>query len=392
MGSDGARDALRVSAAVLAAMAVSTLVYAAVRRSLPRVTGERLLSASAGATTAVRAPTACACSSAAAAASIVTIDRVVPEENQIEKRLSAETKALHAQAVERGEDTYIDPRTGFTVFTRLGQMRNLKCCGNRCRHCPYGHVNVQSRRSMTTEAAAAAVTATAAAAPTTSPAASADAAAAEASDASGLQVPPHSVVYTKTGDKGTSALFTGERRKKTDTVFEALGALDELSSHVGLARAMMAGAAVRRQHDAAMMDMLEAIQQELLNAGTVVATPTARKVDEETARDMTEMLDGYRFSQKTTEMERNIDVIDSRLVPLRVFILPGGGNVASAQLHVCRTVCRRAERRMIEVRDLYGEDYTDHLRQVTVYVNRLSDFLFVAARSVAEEDVVRKYD
>ncbi|KPA79357.1 hypothetical protein ABB37_05800 [Leptomonas pyrrhocoris] len=206
------------------------------------------------------------------------------------------------------------------------------------------------------------------------------------------QGPKHSVVYTKTGDKGTSALFTGERRKKTDPVFEALGALDELSSHVGLARAMLRSSPEKREHDEEMMVMLEGIQQELLNAGTVVATPTGKNAADETAKRMTDILEGYRFPPKTAEMEKVIDVMDSRLVPLRIFILPGGGNVTSAQLHVCRTVCRRAERRMIEVRDLYGEGYSDHLRQATVYVNRLSDFLFVAARSVAEEDIVRKYD
>ncbi|KPI83955.1 hypothetical protein ABL78_7010 [Leptomonas seymouri] len=206
------------------------------------------------------------------------------------------------------------------------------------------------------------------------------------------QAPKHSVVYTKTGDKGTSALFTGERRKKTDPVFEALGALDELSSHVGLARAMLRNSPEKREHDEEMVTMLEGIQQELLNAGTVVATPTGKDAADETAKRMTDILEGYRFPVKTAEMEKVIDVIDNRLVPLRIFILPGGGNVASAQLHVCRTVCRRAERRMVEVRDLYGEGYSDHLRQATVYVNRLSDFLFVAARSVAEEDIVRKYD
>lgn len=206
------------------------------------------------------------------------------------------------------------------------------------------------------------------------------------------QAVKHSVVYTKTGDKGTSALFTGERRKKTDPVFEALGAIDELSSHVGLARAMLRSSPDKRGHDDEMMSMLEAIQQELLNAGTVVATPTGKDAEDETAKRMTDILEGYGFLAKTVEMEKVIDVMDSRLVPLRIFILPGGGNVTSAQLHVCRTVCRQAERRMIEVRDLYGEDYSDHLRQATVYVNRLSDFLFVAARSVAEEDIVRKYD
>ncbi|EPY31218.1 cob(I)alamin adenosyltransferase [Strigomonas culicis] len=196
---------------------------------------------------------------------------------------------------------------------------------------------------------------------------------------------PHSVVYTKGGDKGKSSLFTGERRKKSDCVFEALGVIDELSSHIGLARAMLRDMAKEASGEVMLTGYLEEIQQELMNAGTVVATPLANS-DNEVMRSV---IDKYTFPEKTKEMEGLIDKIDARLVPLRVFILPGGGNVASAQLHVCRTTCRRAERRMVEVSGMYGEQYTDHLRQATVYVNRLSDFFFVAARSVAEEDIVR---
>ncbi|KAG5500876.1 hypothetical protein JIQ42_04902 [Leishmania sp. Namibia] len=376
MLSAAGRDTTRVAATVFAVMALAAMVYSAVRRGVPRVVrGHRL--------------SGCACASP-----IATIDPVVAEENTVERRLPPEIKALHAEAVANGEDTYIDVRTGLTVMTRLGLMRNMKCCGSRCRHCPYGHVNVQSKRSITT-AAADPVAATAAASAVTSTDASSSvptAAVRDEKEAPGGKVPRHSVVYTKTGDKGTSALFTGERRDKADAVFEALGAIDELSSHVGLARAMIRSAAERREHDEAMLSMLAEIQQELLNAGTVLATPTAKKQEDESLKSMTDILEGYRFAEKTKEIEKNIDIIDSRLAPLRVFILPGGGNVASAQLHVCRTTCRRAERRMVKVRDLYGETYTDHLLQATIYVNRLSDFFFVAARSIAEEDIVRKYD
>ncbi|AIN98853.1 cobalamin adenosyltransferase, putative [Leishmania panamensis] len=369
-------DTPRATAIVFAVMALSALVYTTVRRGGPRVTHGRFFSG-------------CTCASPMA-----TIDPVVAEENPIERRLTLEIKALHAQAMANGEDTYIDPCTGFTVLTRLGLMRNMKCCGNRCRHCPFGHVNVQSKRLMTTKAEGPFAATSASSAATSAEASSAarTAAAKDGKAASGGNVPKRSMVYTKTGDNGTSALFTGERRKKADAVFEALGAIDELSSHVGLASAMLRSAAERREHDEAMMSMLEGIQQELLNAGTVVATPTAKNPEDEATKHMITILEGYRFLDKTEEIARNIDIIDSRLTPLRVFILPGGGNVASAQLHVCRTTCRRAERRMVKVRDLYGETYTDHLRQATVYVNRLSDFFFVAARSIAEEDIVRKYN
>ncbi|GET89080.1 hypothetical protein, conserved [Leishmania tarentolae] len=366
----------QATATVLAVMALVTVMYTWARRGAPRVTRGRFFSC--GARTS----------------SITTIDRVVVEENAIEKRLRPEIRALHAQAVANGEDTYTDPHTGFTVFTRLGLMRKMKCCGSRCRHCPFGHVNVQSKRSMTTEGwglvgpTAVASAATSADAFSSTP----KAASKDGKEVSGGKVPKRSMVYTKTGDNGTSALFTGERRRKADAVFEALGAIDELSSHVGLARAMLRSTAERREHDETMMIMLAEIQQELLNAGTVVATPTAKHLEEGTSQQMTEMMECYRFAEKTEELAKNIDIIDSRLAPLRVFILPGGGNVVSAQLHVCRTTCRRAERRMVRLGELYGETYTDHLRQATVYVNRLSDFFFVAARSIAEEDIVRKYD
>lgn len=305
-----------------------------------------------------------------------TIDPVVLEENDIEKILPLQLKQLHTGAVEKGQDSYKDPSTGFKVFTRLGHIRRGSCCGSRCRHCPYGHVNVRSISS---------------AVKATSDVGEKVPDRVATSAATGAPI-KHSVVYTKTGDKGTSALFTGERRAKTDSVFEALGELDELSSHIGLARAMLRSMAGECAKDVELMSLLEDIQQQLLNAGTVVATPAADHETNPNSHQMKEVLDSYNFPQKTTEMEAKIDEIDARLVPLRVFILPGGGNVASAQLHVCRTACRRAERRVIKVTELHKEQYTDHLRQVTVFVNRLSDFLFVAARSVAEEDIVRKYE
>eukprot|EP00796_Vickermania_ingenoplastis_P003889 gene3890-2760_t len=291
--------------------------------------------------------------------------------NELEKQLSPELTELHAKAVAKGEKTYIDPKTGFTVMTRVAHLEKRECCGSYCRHCPYNHCNVAFKKSGGTDCKP----------ETEKPSTPA---------AGDTPKPAHSAVYTKGGDKGTSALFTGERRPKTDAVFEALGATDELSSHVGLVRSFIKSDEKQTEKFQRLLGFLEGIQQELLNIGTVIATPAAGK-DAESSQ-LIKLIETYKFPEKTAEMEKYIDEMDSQLKPLRVFILPGGGTMASAQLHVCRTTCRRAERRMIEVRELYGEQYTDHLRQATVFVNRLSDFFFIAGRFVAEEDIVRQYD
>lgn len=295
---------------------------------------------------------------------------MISSKNELEKALPPEIEELHRKAVENNEETYIDPVTGLTVFTRLAHLKKKECCGSYCRHCPYNHCNVAKREKCNTVPK-------------------------ECTGRKDERTPKanesakKSDVYTKGGDKGTSALFTGERRPKTDVVFEALGTLDELSSHAGLARSFLLQGKDEKACPQDLADTLKGIQQELLNASTVVATPAAGK--DENSSPLIKLLHTYDFPSKTAELEKLIDEIDSRLEKLRLFILPGGGTLASAQLHVCRTACRRAERRMIEVQDRYGEQYTEHLRQAAVYVNRLSDFFFVAARSVAEEDIVRQY-
>eukprot|EP00796_Vickermania_ingenoplastis_P003892 gene3893-2762_t len=298
--------------------------------------------------------------------------------NEIEQTLPQDIEELHAAAVEHGEETYIDPNTGLTVFTRIAHLKKKKCCGNYCRHCPYNHCNVANRSRCNGAEEASKNTQKPEPEKPSTPA------------AGDTPKPAHSAVYTKGGDKGTSSLFTGERRPKTDAVFEALGATDELSSHVGLVRSFIKSDEKQTEKFQRLLGFLEGIQQELLNIGTVIATPAAGK-DAESSQ-LIKLIETYKFPEKTAEMEKYIDEMDSQLKPLRVFILPGGGTMASAQLHVCRTACRRAERRMIEVRELYGEQYTDHLRQATVFVNRLSDFFFIAGRFVAEEDIVRQYD
>jgi len=174
-------------------------------------------------------------------------------------------------------------------------------------------------------------------------------------------------IYTKTGDKGTSALFTGERRQKSDQVFEALGNTDELSSHIGLAISL----AAKNKHP--YIDQLQRVQCILQDIGSCVATPVS------SARDS--HLNKVGFSSRhTAELEEWIDEYSDLLPPLQNFILPGGGETAS-QIHVSRSVCRRAERSVTPL-VLAGECDAEAQK----YINRLSDFLFTIARLAAKLD------
>ncbi|ORZ21714.1 cob(I)yrinic acid a,c-diamide adenosyltransferase, mitochondrial-like protein [Absidia repens] len=173
-------------------------------------------------------------------------------------------------------------------------------------------------------------------------------------------------IYTKTGDKGTSSLYNGERRDKDDVIFEALGTTDELSSNVGLAMEYL-------EHDAFLTKCLEKIQCLLQDIGSNIATPRDRS--------NTNRLERTTFDSQgklVSELEQWIDTMDEELPRLTKFILPSGGK-ASATLHVCRSVCRRAERC---VQPLARENLCDD--SVAIYLNRLSDFLFNAARLAAK--------
>ncbi|KAM6422899.1 corrinoid adenosyltransferase MMAB [Liasis olivaceus] len=174
-------------------------------------------------------------------------------------------------------------------------------------------------------------------------------------------------IYTKTGDKGFSSTFTGERRAKDDQVFDALGTLDELSSAVGLS------AEFGRESGHAFVEELHKVQCMLQDAGSNVATPVSSARESHIKRTS--------FSEKPVlELETWIDRYSDQLPPLTSFILPSGGK-SSAALHLSRAVCRRAERRVVPLVKIGEVD-----ANVAKYLNRLSDYLFVLARFAAKEE------
>lgn len=168
---------------------------------------------------------------------------------------------------------------------------------------------------------------------------------------------PKSNIYTKTGDCGLTSLYNGRRVAKTDAVFEALGDIDELNACIGIALNFGVNE---------LVDQLTEVQSRLLDIGSSIATPPG---------STKEQLRRVAFDAVHTEvLEVMIDVLDNELPPLRNFILPGGGPMSS-QLHLARTICRRAERHVLE---------TKAEENVRIYLNRLSDYLFVAARYAAK--------
>lgn len=177
-------------------------------------------------------------------------------------------------------------------------------------------------------------------------------------------------IYTKTGDKGASSLFNGERRKKTDPFFAALGDVDEVNACIGLASAHCATAKENPGKEK-LIEQLGEVQSRLLDVGSAVATPLESSSDRKIAI--------AQFAQEHSEqLEQWIDELDSELPALTTFILPSGGQ-ASAQLHIARAVCRRAERAVVVLDDAVPDS-------VRVYMNRLSDYLFTAARYAAMQD------
>ena len=166
-------------------------------------------------------------------------------------------------------------------------------------------------------------------------------------------------IYTKTGDAGDTGLFGGGRVPKDDARVEAYGDVDELNAVLGVARSTSPLPRID--------DLLFSIQRDLFSIGALLATPDREKMENHLAKAK---LDAARIA----ELERAIDACDAELEPLKSFILPGGSEKASA-LHFARTVCRRAERRIVTL----GRK-TPLPDLVVIYLNRLSDLLFTLAR------------
>ena len=177
-------------------------------------------------------------------------------------------------------------------------------------------------------------------------------------------------IYTGGGDKGKTSLFSGERVLKNHERVDAYGDIDELSSLLG------ALAALIPEQGQEIVEEIHQIQSDLLSAGAILATtPDSSSFDSLTKIGL----------DKSKILEKSMDRMDAELPRLKTFILPGG-HISSAWAHIARTVCRRAERRMIGLFQQSDADndssvsIPEHVQELLVYINRLSDYLFVTAR------------
>jgi len=166
-------------------------------------------------------------------------------------------------------------------------------------------------------------------------------------------------IYTRTGDGGQTRLSTGAPVPKTHPRVEAYGAVDELNAQIGWARTTLAAEPV-------LEAMLARVQNDLFDLGADLATPEGTRAVE----------DLRVIDSQLARLEGEIDQLNDQLQPLTSFVLPGGSPTAAA-LHVCRTVCRRAERMGVRLAEAEGESVSPAALK---YLNRLSDLLFVAAR------------
>jgi cob(I)alamin adenosyltransferase len=328
----------------------------------------------------------------------------------------ADIEDLHQAALLRGSTTYQDPATGFTVFSAKAHLQRGTCCGNQCRHCPYGWVNVNNeggsiarREALVQSGNAEQVNALLeqietnrqAHQATVGPGGHDGDASSSSSETNGGKkkktggrhggrLTDKNVPYTRGGDQGTSQLLTGERRSKSDDSFEAMGTVDELCSVTGVVHAELERESSINSGDS---DTLEAsleelhlldIMSRLFDIGSHLAKPRSKrkKNDDSSSSEEDEpafVADGIGNGfdrHHVQQLEDWIDVLTEDLPELRSFILPTG-TPASAQLHVARTVCRRAERSVVP---LVNAGICDP--NALKYLNRLSDFFFTAARWV----------
>jgi cob(I)alamin adenosyltransferase len=281
----------------------------------------------------------------------------------------------HLAACRRGEALYLDPTTGLSCFTEVAHLQRGVCCGNRCRHCPYGWQNVRNGSYGTKHTPAKLM--------------SGDkvACARLLQDEFGLSSDgtvvatngggrtKKNVPYTRRGDAGKSRLPSGENRRKDDILFEAMGTVDELCSFVGVCHANLV---TTFPDDPLTNDWLVDVMSRLFDIGSFIATQKKQRVenddhdddsaDDDSVDEDNDDDDDVRdsFASHVTRLEQWIDDMTARLPNLTSFILPTG-SILSAHFHVARTVCRRAERLNLH-------------QPYSIYLNRLSDFLFTAAR------------
>ncbi|MGV9002741.1 cob(I)yrinic acid a,c-diamide adenosyltransferase [Flavobacterium sp.] len=173
-------------------------------------------------------------------------------------------------------------------------------------------------------------------------------------------------VYTKTGDKGTTALFGGTRVPKHHIRIESYGTVDELNSHIGLLR--------DQEMNERYKNVLIEVQDRLFTVGAILATPP----EKETLKNGEKRLQNLGILESDIEyLENEIDIMEESLPPMTHFVLPGGHTTVS-YCHISRCVCRRAERLATHLNDIEPTD-----AYVIKYLNRLSDYLFVLARKLS---------
>ncbi len=173
-------------------------------------------------------------------------------------------------------------------------------------------------------------------------------------------------IYTKTGDKGQTALYGGTRVPKSSARVDSYGNIDELNSFIGFAKSEI--------DDPKVLEQLRKIQFDLFTVGSESATPADKLMLANGKPRLALMI----AENEVEELERWIDEWEQHLEPLQYFILPGGGKSATS-LHICRTVCRRAERGLVFLSE------SEEVRPLIIkYLNRLSDYLFVLARYISK--------
>lgn len=171
-------------------------------------------------------------------------------------------------------------------------------------------------------------------------------------------------IYTKTGDDGTTALGSGKRVPKNSARIAAYGTVDEVNAAIGMARLLLG------DDQGAVKEMLARIQNDLFDLGADLCVPDTGEPLPYTPLRVT--------PAQAERLEREIDAMNAEMAPLTSFVLPGGSR-AGAALHLARTICRRAERAIIDLSLIDGETVSQAVRE---YINRLSDHLFVASRYV----------